>query len=81
MNECAFLLLDYINYNFFIHFRRYPVLLQGETSSGKTSLIEYLAKATGNKCVRVNNHEHTDIQEYVGTYSSDDNGQLIFKEG
>ncbi|KAG8189752.1 hypothetical protein JTE90_012927 [Oedothorax gibbosus] len=60
---------------------RYPVLLQGETSCGKTSLIEYLAKATGNKCVRVNNHEHTDIQEYVGTYSADEKGKLSFKEG
>lgn len=40
----------------------YPILLQGETSVGKTSLINYLAKATGNACYRVNNHEHTDIQ-------------------
>ncbi|XP_042896414.1 midasin [Parasteatoda tepidariorum] len=59
----------------------YPVLLQGETSSGKTSLIQYLAKITGNHCVRVNNHEHTDIQEYVGTYAADVTGKLVFKEG
>lgn len=43
----------------------YPILLQGETSVGKTSLINYLAKATGNLCYRVNNHEHTDIQVSV----------------
>ncbi|CAL1290109.1 unnamed protein product [Larinioides sclopetarius] len=60
---------------------RFPVLLQGETSSGKTSLIQYLAKITGNVCLRVNNHEHTDIQEYVGTYSADGEGNLVFREG
>lgn len=42
--------------------KSFPVLLEGETSVGKTSLIEWLAKATGNVCVRVNNHEHTDLQ-------------------
>lgn len=62
-------------------FSQYPVLIQGETSVGKTSLIQWLAKATGNVCVRVNNHEHTDIQEYIGTYSADDTGKLTFKEG
>ncbi|XP_076336290.1 midasin isoform X2 [Tachypleus tridentatus] len=61
--------------------RRHPVLLQGETSVGKTSLIIWLARATGNHCIRINNHEHTDLQEYVGTYSSDANGKLVFKEG
>ncbi|KAM7394956.1 hypothetical protein PAMA_006612 [Pampus argenteus] len=59
----------------------HPVLIQGETSVGKTSLIHWLAAATGNQCVRINNHEHTDIQEYIGCYSSDDRGKLVFKEG
>ncbi|XP_038059526.1 midasin-like [Patiria miniata] len=59
----------------------FPVLLQGETSVGKTSLIHYLAMATGNHCVRVNNHEHTDLQEYVGFYAADEMGKLVFKEG
>ncbi|KAM4713456.1 midasin isoform 2-T2 [Anableps anableps] len=59
----------------------HPVLIQGETSVGKTSLIRWLASATGNQCVRINNHEHTDIQEYIGCYSSDDRGKLVFKEG
>ncbi|XP_046844513.1 midasin-like isoform X2 [Xenia sp. Carnegie-2017] len=61
--------------------RDFPVLIQGETSVGKTSLINWLAKASGNYCVRINNHEHTDIQEYMGCYTSDRNGKLIFKEG
>lgn len=59
----------------------HPVLLQGETSVGKTSLIKWLAASTGNQCVRINNHEHTDIQEYIGCYSSDEHGKLVFKEG
>ena len=42
--------------------KTFPILLEGETSVGKTSLIEWLAAATGNVCVRVNNHEHTDLQ-------------------
>jgi hypothetical protein len=29
---------------------------------GKTSLVAHLAALTGHACVRVNNHEHTDIQ-------------------
>ncbi|XP_078398522.1 midasin [Cetorhinus maximus] len=59
----------------------HPVLIQGETSVGKTSLISWLAAATGNHCVRINNHEHTDIQEYIGCYASDETGKLVFKEG
>ncbi|XP_032667152.1 midasin [Odontomachus brunneus] len=58
-----------------------PVLLQGDTSVGKTSLITYLAKISGHVCVRINNHEHTDLQEYVGSYVADETGKLVFKEG
>jgi midasin len=62
--------------------RRFPVLIEGPTSSGKTSTVEYLAKRTGHRFVRINNHEHTDIQEYLGTYVSDSvSGKLVFKDG
>ncbi|OJJ47113.1 hypothetical protein ASPZODRAFT_65627 [Penicilliopsis zonata CBS 506.65] len=61
--------------------RRFPVLLQGPTSAGKTSMIEYLAKVSGNKFVRINNHEHTDLQEYLGSYVSADDGTLRYQEG
>ncbi|KAF1937408.1 midasin [Clathrospora elynae] len=61
--------------------RKYPVLIQGPTSSGKTSMIEYLAKKSGNKFVRINNHEHTDLQEYLGSYISGADGKLVFQEG
>ncbi|PZC77928.1 hypothetical protein B5X24_HaOG202809 [Helicoverpa armigera] len=60
---------------------RLPVLLQGDTSVGKTSLITYIARASGNYCVRINNHEHTDLQEYIGSYATDSSGKLVFKEG
>jgi hypothetical protein len=36
--------------------------LQGPTSSGKTSLVSYLAAQTGHTFVRINNHEQTDLQ-------------------
>ncbi|KAH8914079.1 P-loop containing nucleoside triphosphate hydrolase protein, partial [Atractiella rhizophila] len=62
--------------------RRYPVLIQGPTASGKTSIIQYLATVTGHRFIRINNHEHTDLQEYLGSYISDaDSGKLKFQEG
>eukprot|EP01116_Phalansterium_solitarium_P008707 TRINITY_DN2266_c0_g2_i3.p1 TRINITY_DN2266_c0_g2~~TRINITY_DN2266_c0_g2_i3.p1 ORF type:complete len:1859 (-),score=760.71 TRINITY_DN2266_c0_g2_i3:142-5718(-) len=60
---------------------RYPILLQGPTSSGKTSMVEYVAKRTGHRFVRINNHEHTDLQEYLGSYISNAEGKLVFQEG
>lgn len=61
--------------------RQFPVLIQGPTSSGKTSMIEYLAKRTGHKFLRINNHEFTDLQEYLGTYVSGVDGRLQFQDG
>lgn len=61
---------------------RYPILIEGPTSSGKTSAIEYLARRTGHTFVRINNHEHTDIQEYIGSYISDPiTGKMTFRDG
>lgn len=42
--------------------RKFPILLEGETSTGKTSTILHLAKITGNRVYRINNHEHTDVE-------------------
>ncbi|KAG8831558.1 hypothetical protein FRC17_002942, partial [Serendipita sp. 399] len=62
--------------------RRFPILIEGPTSSGKTSAIEYLARLTGHRFVRINNHEHTDIQEYIGSYvTNPQTGQLGFQDG
>ncbi|CAD6195224.1 unnamed protein product [Caenorhabditis auriculariae] len=60
---------------------RFPILLEGETSAGKTSIVCHLAKITGHKIVRINNHEHTDVQEYMGSYVADSGGRLVFREG
>ena len=59
----------------------WPVLLEGPTSAGKTTLVEYLAARCGHRCVRINNHEHIDVQEYTGSYASDPNGKLCFMKG
>lgn len=61
--------------------RKFPILLQGPTSTGKTSMVEHLAKVTGHRFIRINNHEHTDLQEYLGTYVSDSGGQLYYQDG
>uniref|UniRef100_A0A182WJD3 Midasin n=1 Tax=Anopheles minimus TaxID=112268 RepID=A0A182WJD3_9DIPT len=85
--ECkSYILTDSVRNNLrdlarIISIGRLPVLLQGPTSAGKTSLIEYIAKRSGNVCLRINNHEHTDLQEYIGTYVADVTGKLTFKEG
>lgn len=57
------------------------VWLQGPTSSGKTSLVAFLAAQTGHTLVRINNHEQTDLQEYLGSYISNETGKLVFQEG
>ena len=59
----------------------YAVIIEGPTSAGKTSTVQYLANVTQNKVLRINNHMHTDIQEYLGSYvpsSSETEGKLVF---
>ncbi|KAI5184811.1 midasin [Nematocida homosporus] len=46
-----------------------PVLLEGSTSVGKTSLIKHLAQLRDKQIIRINNHEHTELAEYLGAYS------------
>lgn len=59
----------------------WPILLEGPTSAGKTTLVEYIAARCGHHVVRINNHEHTDIQEYTGGFASDSGGSLSFQDG
>ena len=59
----------------------WPILLEGPTSSGKTTLVEYIAARCGHRVVRINNHEHTDVQEYTGSFAADQNGALSFRDG
>ena len=61
-----------------------PVCCGSEAGLGILTLRcrnRYLAARTGHKCVRINNHEHTDLQEYVGTYVTNSDGKLVFQEG
>lgn len=39
----------------------FAVILEGPTSAGKTSCVQYLAEVTENKVIRINNHMHTDV--------------------
>ncbi|XP_037949486.1 midasin [Teleopsis dalmanni] len=87
LQECeGYILTDSVKENLkdlsrIISIGKLPILLQGPTSAGKTSLIQYVAKKSGNHCLRINNHEHTDLQEYIGTYTADVSGKLSFQEG
>ncbi|CAG8477658.1 12586_t:CDS:2 [Gigaspora rosea] len=60
---------------------KFPVLFQGPTSAGKTSMIHYLAQRTNHRFMRINNHEHTDLQEYLGSYVTNSEGKLEYQEG
>lgn len=58
-----------------------PILLEGPTSSGKTSIVEFLSGITQHKFVRINNHEQITLSEYLGQYVSDDTGGFSFQPG
>lgn len=58
----------------------YPLLLQGDTSTGKTSTVFFLAGESGSNVVRINNHEHTEASDYIGNFCSTENG-IEFREG
>ena len=52
---------------FLYSYSPYPV-----TNDGR-----YLGKITGHKCIRINNHEYTDLQEYTGIYTTSTDGTLV----
>ena len=54
---------------------REPCLLEGETSTSKTSSIEYLAMASNNEVMRMNLNGQTDTSELIGKFVPND-GQL-----
>ena len=57
-----------------------PILLQGDTSTGKTGLIMALSSKYNKKVLRINNHEHTESGDYIRNYITDKNG-IKFREG
>ncbi|KAA0146729.1 hypothetical protein FNF29_07850 [Cafeteria roenbergensis] len=59
-----------------------PLLLEGPTSAGKTTIVSYLAAAAGHNCVRINNHANTEAAEYTGGFApAADGAGLVFREG
>lgn len=59
---------------------RYPVLLQGDTCTGKTRMVQFLAEEEGCRVVRINNHEHTEAADYIGSFGSSEHG-IRFRDG
>ena len=64
-----------------VYLSDYAVLLEGPTSCGKTSIVEYLAKCLNQKILRINNNQNTEVEEYLGSYTTDVNGNFYFNEG
>lgn len=58
-----------------------PVLLIGETGTGKTSLVRHLAFQTNNAFVRVNHNGGTTVEDLVGRWLIDSTGQTIWVDG
>ena len=59
----------------------YAVLLEGPTSCGKTSIIEFLSIFLNQKILRINNNQNTEVEEYLGSYTTDKKGNFYFNEG
>ncbi|OQS54489.1 MDN1 [Ecytonucleospora hepatopenaei] len=57
-----------------------PLLLQGSTASGKTSLLTALGAVLGKRVFRINNFDGTDINDYLGCYKTV-NGGFVFMHG
>ena len=55
-----------------------PLLLEGETSTSKTSTIEYMAMRTNNEKIRLNLNGQSDTSELIGKFIPND-GQLQIK--
>lgn len=58
-----------------------PVLLIGETGTGKTSLVRHLAFKTKNAFVRVNHNGGTTVEDIVGRWIIDGTGQTVWVDG
>ncbi len=63
---------------------REPCLLEGETSTAKTSAVLYLAALLGQPVVRLNLHGQTDTGELIGRHvpsETDGSGPFVWQEG
>jgi len=59
----------------------HPVALVGETGTGKTALVRYLAHSTGHRYVRINLKDMAEVSELVGGYVPTEDGSLVWKDG
>eukprot|EP00397_Hematodinium_sp_SG-2012_P000002 GEMP01000002.1.p1 GENE.GEMP01000002.1~~GEMP01000002.1.p1 ORF type:complete len:4987 (+),score=1049.94 GEMP01000002.1:46-15006(+) len=59
---------------------RLPVLLEGHSAVGKTTMIADLAKMKGKSVERVNNTEDTRIEDYLGAWIPEGR-QFVFQKG
>lgn len=58
-----------------------PILLIGETGTGKTSVVRHIAHNTKNGFVRVNHNGGTTIEDIVGRWTINDKGQTEWIDG
>lgn len=58
-----------------------PVLLIGETGTGKTSLVRHLAFKTDNAFVRVNHNGGTTVEDIVGRWIINQGGETVWIDG
>lgn len=58
-----------------------PILLIGETGTGKTSLVRHLAHSTSNAFVRVNHNGGTSIEDIAGRWTINSKGQTEWIDG
>lgn len=57
-----------------------PVLLMGETGTGKTSIVKEVAEAMGQEVIRVNLNGQTSVDEFVGKWLIRD-GATVWVDG
>lgn len=58
-----------------------PILLIGETGTGKTSIVRHLARNTKNAFVRVNHNGGTSIEDIAGRWTINSKGQTEWVDG
>lgn len=58
-----------------------PVLLIGETGTGKTSLVRHIAFKTKNAFVRVNHNGGTTVEDIVGRWIINQSGETVWVDG
>lgn len=61
--------------------KKIPILLIGETGTGKTSIVRHLAHETSNGFVRVNHNGGTTVEDLVGRYLINEKGETVWADG